>query len=571
MRLMILLAVLVAACQPDGRGPGIDVDRALGHVNTLVEIGPRPAGSEAAGKAASYIEAELGKLGATVERLPVGTVQLPAIEVLGRKHRAAKTASTTDHNLVARFGGSGPALFFIAHYDSVPSSPGAADNAAAVGILLELAREFTEEKPAQAVVLAFTAAEENGLVGAEALAAQRGHEAKFVVALDLIGGDGTLTLNGASRLIGSAELQWIAEAADRAGVALSAPLPHRVISRAWPQAERSDHGPFTLRGIRAIHFYNRGNDGELIDRAYHSAADLPARLHKGALDETARLLRAMASLPMREGDADGFWVPFATNAVIPRWLVYAVCFVMGLGTIAGLSLGKDGILAYRHREEARARGPGVLVALLCYAGGIGAAFAAELALSGSHPAPWLHEPARALAASAGIIAGVGGLIALGIGRFFPFAGDLRYRLVGAIIPLAIGSALLAVDAAELAWIWLLPAACVALAPAPIAALSTLVPAALVLYPAQLREAAWNGFLPPVPLSVLLGVLALPTAATVGLVACRFRSERRWVFGVLVGVALLALAGGIALSVLTQPACSVEQFASRHLACELPAR
>ena len=41
-------------------------------------------------------------------------------------------------------------------------------------------------------MLAFTADEERGLVGAEALAERRGDEVEFAIALDLIGGSGPL-------------------------------------------------------------------------------------------------------------------------------------------------------------------------------------------------------------------------------------------------------------------------------------------------------------------------------------------------------------------------------------------
>src|SRR5690606_37573027 len=190
-------------------------------------------------------------------------------------------------------------------------SPGATDNAVAVAILLELARELRDAPPAHPVLFAFTANEEIGLVGAEALAAQHGDEISFAISLDLLGGDGALTLNGASELIGLAELRWIAAAADRAGVVVSAPLAHRVMSRALPQAERSDHGPFTRRGIRAVHFYNRGNDGEWIDLAYHSPQDVPARIVERSLADAARLVHALVTAPVPAHAGDGFWLPLA--------------------------------------------------------------------------------------------------------------------------------------------------------------------------------------------------------------------------------------------------------------------
>ena len=224
---------------------------------------------------------------------------------------------TDDPDLLVRFGPPGRALLITAHYDTVPGSPGATDNAVAVGLLIELARELRAQPPAHPVMLAFTADEEDGLVGAEALARER-DDIGFVVALDLLGGRGDLVLNGATTLIGTAEMRWLAAAADRAGVIVRAPLPHRVVSRWWPQAERADHGAFTRRDIRGFHLYNRGNDGDWIDLAYHSAYDTPARVDRTSVASAGRLVRALVAVPPPPHAGDGFWVPLAANTVIPR-------------------------------------------------------------------------------------------------------------------------------------------------------------------------------------------------------------------------------------------------------------
>jgi hypothetical protein len=60
-------------------------------------------------------------------------------------------------------------LLLIAHHDAVPGSPGANDNAAAVGILLHLAERLPGRIPASLRVrLLFTAGEEIGYLGARA-------------------------------------------------------------------------------------------------------------------------------------------------------------------------------------------------------------------------------------------------------------------------------------------------------------------------------------------------------------------------------------------------------------------
>jgi len=555
----------IGACAAPEPGPGIDTGRALAHVAALVAIGPRPGESPAARRAADYIEGQLQGIGVPVERAAVGTVRVPAIDLLGMHYRDAKTRATTDPNLVVRLGpATGRALLVMAHYDTVAASPGGVDNAAAVGVVLELARALAAAPPAFPVLLVFTANEEVGLVGAEALVAARGDGVAFAVALDLIGASGALSLNGASRLIGRAELGWLARAADRAGVVVRAPLPHRVVSRAWPQVERSDHGPFTRHGIPAVHFYNRGQDGEWIDLAYHGARDTAARVERRSLDEIGRLLRALTAAPPPAHAGDGLWLPVLRNVVVPRWTALALEVAL-----AALALG---LLVALRRPRALG-GAGVLVGATCVAIGLGVTLALERLLAGDHPAPWLHAPGPAVLAETAVFVGTVGLAAAAARRLAPWVGDRRYLAVAIVLPLALGLGALLADGAELAWIWLVPAAAAAIAPrlgrwAFVALLVTLLPGVLVLWPAQLREAAWNGFWPiGVPLAAWVAGFALsPVAALAWWLR---RSPARGPLGALALplACVAAIAVGAAVLIRTPVPCSGAQLAQRSLACE----
>ena len=68
-------------------------------------------------------------------------------------------------NLSVEIGGGDRVVVLIAHHDAVPGSPGANDNAAAVGILLHLLPRL-KVPPSLRVRLLFTAAEELGYLGA---------------------------------------------------------------------------------------------------------------------------------------------------------------------------------------------------------------------------------------------------------------------------------------------------------------------------------------------------------------------------------------------------------------------
>lgn len=135
--------------------------RALEDVRALAAA-PRPAGSAAHDRAREHIVARLEALGL-------------APQVQHALAQSPQRVAWVD-NVVARVPGSaggGPALLLCAHYDSVPTSFGAGDNAAAVAALIETARVLRLGPPlARDVVLLFTDGEEYGLLGARAFLAQ---------------------------------------------------------------------------------------------------------------------------------------------------------------------------------------------------------------------------------------------------------------------------------------------------------------------------------------------------------------------------------------------------------------
>jgi Zn-dependent M28 family amino/carboxypeptidase len=99
--------------------------RLAAHVQILAgRIGSRHAGRPAAlSAAARYIEDQFVESGLPVERQPYDA------------------AGTTVANIEARLGPEASRYFVVgAHYDTVPSTPGADDNGSGVAVLLELAR-----------------------------------------------------------------------------------------------------------------------------------------------------------------------------------------------------------------------------------------------------------------------------------------------------------------------------------------------------------------------------------------------------------------------------------------------
>lgn len=92
-------------------------------------------------------------------------------------------------NFVATLPGSDPTgtVIIAAHYDSVPGSPGAADDGLGMATALETARALTEDgdRPRNDVMVLLTDAEEPGLLGAEAFTHDRVSDLPHAVVVNL--------------------------------------------------------------------------------------------------------------------------------------------------------------------------------------------------------------------------------------------------------------------------------------------------------------------------------------------------------------------------------------------------
>jgi hypothetical protein len=131
----LLIPVGSAKGEPTKIWQGVSGEKALSHVQQLVDLGPRPAGSEALEKSRAYIEKQLSILGWKVTRqvftddTPRGKIQFV--------------------NLIATFDIPGennsiPTFLLCSHYDTKWFDSfrfvGANDAGSSTGLLLELAR-----------------------------------------------------------------------------------------------------------------------------------------------------------------------------------------------------------------------------------------------------------------------------------------------------------------------------------------------------------------------------------------------------------------------------------------------
>ena len=189
--LPLILPLIVFACHARAAPlwENFSGGKAFAHVQHLVELGPRPAGSEALEKSRGYIIEQLKSAGWTTTRS----------EFSGPTPRGTMTFV----NLIARFGNDKPHFLLCSHYDTKTFDTirfvGANDGGSSTGLLIEMARVLALDPPlASKVELIFFDGEEafesftstDGLFGSRHFASQLGASAKDFrggILFDMIG------------------------------------------------------------------------------------------------------------------------------------------------------------------------------------------------------------------------------------------------------------------------------------------------------------------------------------------------------------------------------------------------
>ncbi len=285
---VLILPLLLASCgaepepappppQPTAalHGEAIDVGKAMAHIRDLaVGIGPRPTGTAAEARAAGYLERQLASWGYRVRIQPV---PLPD--------------GGTSANVVALPPGLDPAaqryLLVGGHYDTVPTSPGANDNASGVAVLLEVAR-ILAPRPAKLPVAFVVFGGEEGRPGPKHLSlagslhytqAMPEAELRHLVAmlnLDMIGhGDAVLSTMRINMKKGMH--QRLLKLASELGVP----------AREYFTPQMSDSVPFASHGIETGWLWTG------VESAYHSPKDTVEKITPASLDWAGRLALAV--------------------------------------------------------------------------------------------------------------------------------------------------------------------------------------------------------------------------------------------------------------------------------------
>jgi len=263
LTIAIGLALVAPACAP---APPADFSPtgARAHLDQLAGvIGPRPAGTDSNAAARAYIIQTLEGAGFDV-RVQDTEARRPEVGLAGRVR-----------NVIGLLPGQRPeAIGIVAHYDSVPESPGGGDNALGVASALEAARVLASRGTRRwSVYILLTDSEESGLLGAAALLDAPGIAArlKTVVNLDSMGADAPVVLFETGPGNGWLTGVWARAAPSPRGASYFYEIYRRM-------PNDTDFSVFRRAGIPGLNFAAIGDS-----YAYHSRLDRANRVTDAAI------------------------------------------------------------------------------------------------------------------------------------------------------------------------------------------------------------------------------------------------------------------------------------------------
>lgn len=275
-----LLASVASACARPL--PHFSDANAFAHVSMLAgTIGSRPIGTQANKRAREYLVDQLQLFGLEVRMQETDAVR-PS---LGRTARVANIIAT-------KRGTKEDAIALLAHYDSAPGSPGAADDGLGTAVCLEAARVLAaRQNPNYTFVVILTDGEEAGLMGAAAIASDRllTSQIRTFLNIEAIGSAGPSTLFESGP--GNA---WLTRAWAQAAPQPRGSSLHNEIYKRLPND--TDFTVLKQAGLPGLNFASFENS-----YGYHSERDTPDRLDRRTLLQTgANVVAIVEALDRRE-------------------------------------------------------------------------------------------------------------------------------------------------------------------------------------------------------------------------------------------------------------------------------
>ena len=242
------------------------------------------------------------------------------------------------HNIVAVLPGQSrtePAVAIMAHYDSVPASPGAADDTVGVASALEIARALRPVGLKRDLVFLITDGEEAGLLGARSFFADDPLARRIgaVLNMDARGGGGRAIMFETSADNGAMIDLFRRSAVNPTANSLAG----------FVYAHMPNDTDFTVARKAGAAGFNYAFIGRPFD--YHAASSTPATLDQGSLQHmgeqvlsAARALASAPALPGRRPDIVYGDILGGPMAAYPAWGGWIV--LLAAGVIGGLAFRK---------------------------------------------------------------------------------------------------------------------------------------------------------------------------------------------------------------------------------------
>src|SRR5215203_1822251 len=318
-------------------------ERAFSHVERIAER-PHPVGSEANAEVRQYLLRQLEDLGlrptiqqATSARTKEGTASIALV-----------------HNIHAQIPGSSPTghVVLVAHYDSVPRGPGAADDGAGLAAILEIARVFTSGSPPRNDIdILFTDAEEPWLLGAQAF-----------VSADRLDPQRSVVLNLEARGTSGPALM-LQSSPNNATVIPALANAHRPIAASglWEACSQllsgdTDFSVFRDAGFAGMNFIFMEGSAR-----YHTPEDSPANLDHASLQHMGSTVFAAASHFADQDLSAPRGGPLTYFTVLGEPIYYPQSLAVPLAIFAAVVFVAT-LLYARRRRGVRIRGVGLAAA-----------------------------------------------------------------------------------------------------------------------------------------------------------------------------------------------------------------
>ncbi|GAB2874905.1 M20/M25/M40 family metallo-hydrolase [Pseudoduganella ginsengisoli] len=306
----------------------------MAHLEKIAQV-PHPVGSAANADVRGYLLAQLRALGLEPE------VQ----SAVGVTRTAAGGNTGKVHNVLVRVPGRAPgkAVMLSAHYDSVPSGPGAADDGASVAAILETLRALRHGPQLEHdVIVLFSDGEEATLLGAEAFVAGHPWAADVGLALNFEyrGNSGPMMMFETS--IGNGGL--IPGFAQAAAHPVGSSLLYEVY-KLLPND--TDMSPFKRAGIPGMNFAAIESP-----YSYHAEIDRPELLDQRSLQHEGELMLSLVRHFSRQ-DLSSLAAPDHVYFDVPGALLHypaSWAFPLALGAAALLAC-----LLWQGRRRAQLR------------------------------------------------------------------------------------------------------------------------------------------------------------------------------------------------------------------------